>query len=286
MSTHLGGTGYAAQRVTKAPDWHDLVAWDMLFNNLATGLFLAAALGDLLAPEVFTRVVKVAYPLALLFLIVDLICLVLDLGDPLRFHHMLRIFKPTSPMSLGTWCLTVFSLPLTAAAALSFLPNAWPAVDPARKVVVILGILPAIGSAVYKGVLLSTNSQPGWKDARWLGGYLSNSALMLGCAVLLALSAVTSPERTLAVLRPALGLLILLNLLVLYLLFSDLRAELGRVFAPRIRYIGAVIVVGLTLASLCLVAAGDSVALSLATLSLLLVQSVAIRFAIIRLPHL
>src|SRR5438067_2434019 len=30
--------GYAAGPVTKAPDWHALVAWDLLFNNLTTGL--------------------------------------------------------------------------------------------------------------------------------------------------------------------------------------------------------------------------------------------------------
>ena len=44
--------------------------------------------------------------------------LVLDLGDPLRFHHMLRVFKPSSPMSLGTWSLTVYSLPLTLIVAM------------------------------------------------------------------------------------------------------------------------------------------------------------------------
>src|SRR5690242_13973443 len=95
------GTGYSAREVTKAPEWHGLVAWDMLFNNLTTGLFLTAALGELAAPEIFTRVAKAAYPLALVLLLADLLCLVLDLGDPLRFHHMLRVFKPTSPMSLG-----------------------------------------------------------------------------------------------------------------------------------------------------------------------------------------
>ena len=62
-----------------------------------------------------------AYPIALVLLFADLVCLVLDLGDPLRFHHMLRVFKPSSPMSLGTWCLTIYSLPLTVAAALSLL---------------------------------------------------------------------------------------------------------------------------------------------------------------------
>ena len=63
-----GPGGYATRPVTKAPDWHGLVAWDLLFNNLTTGLFLAAALGELAAPEVFLRVAKVAYPLALVLL--------------------------------------------------------------------------------------------------------------------------------------------------------------------------------------------------------------------------
>src|SRR5438445_4967575 len=150
----LDGAGYAARPVTKAPDWHGLVAWDMLFNNLTTGLFLVAALAELAAPEVFTPVAKAAYPVALVLLLADLACLVLDLGDPLRFHHMLRVFKPTSPMSLGTWSLTIYSLPLTVAAALSVLPAGWPALDWVRKAAVVLGILPALGSALYKGVLL------------------------------------------------------------------------------------------------------------------------------------
>ena len=103
-----------ARDVTKAPPWHGLVAWDLLFNNLTTGLFLIAALGELASPALLTPVAKVAYPLALVLLLVDLVCLVLDLGDPLRFHHMLRVFKPSSPMSLGTWCLTIYSFPLTS----------------------------------------------------------------------------------------------------------------------------------------------------------------------------
>src|SRR5438876_1588879 len=115
--------GYAPGRVTKAPDWHGLVAWDLLFNNLTTGLFLVAAISDLAAPAFFAPVARVAYPVALVLLLVDLLCLVLDLGAPLRFHHMLRVFKPSSPMSLGTWCLTIYSVPLTVAAALILLPE-------------------------------------------------------------------------------------------------------------------------------------------------------------------
>ena len=106
-----GQTGYDNTPVTKVPGWHGIIAWDALFNGMATGLFLAAAVSELAAPAVFIRVAKVAYPVALLLLLVDLVLLVLDLGDPLRFHHMLRVFKPGSPMSLGTWCLTSFPFP-------------------------------------------------------------------------------------------------------------------------------------------------------------------------------
>ncbi len=114
--------------------------------------------------------------------------LVADLGDPLRFHHMLRVFKPSSPMSLGTWSLTVYSLPLTlivaieAAQLLRLLPSGSTALEWVRIGAVVFGLLPAFGSVAYKGVLFSTCSQPGWKDARWLGGFMANSALTLGSA--------------------------------------------------------------------------------------------------------
>jgi hypothetical protein len=210
---------------------------------------------------------------------------VLDLGDPLRFHHMLRVFKPTSPMSLGTWCLTVYSLPLTAAAALTLLPAGGQALEWVRKAAVVLGLLPALGSAVYKGVLLSTSAQPGWRDARWLGGYLTNSALLLGCAELLVLSVLLGQQRAAAVLRPALALLLVLNVVPLCLVVANLlpglsqistRSQLGRL---------AALCLGVgTLVPLALLADGNPLPVLAAVLSLLL-GSLAFRFVIVRLPH-
>ena len=209
--------------VTKVPGWHGIIAWDALLNGMATGLFLAAAVSELAAPAVFMRVAKVAYPVALVLLLVDLGLLVLDLGDPLRFHHMLRVFKPSSPMSLGTWCLTIFSLPLTAAAGLSLLAELGWDFEWARITAVVVGLLPGFASAAYKGVLLSTNAQPGWKDARWLGGYLTNSALLMGCAELLVLSALMGQTQATAILRTAFIVLLVLNVIPLGLLFANLR---------------------------------------------------------------
>src|SRR6201999_3850238 len=142
--------GYENMVVTKVPGWHGIIAWDALLNGMAMGLFLAAAVSELAAPAVFMRVAKVAYPVALVLLLVDLGLLVLDLGDPLRFHHMLRVFKPGSPMSLGTWCLTIFSLPLTAAAGLSLLAELGMDFEWGRILAVFVGMVPGFASAAYQ----------------------------------------------------------------------------------------------------------------------------------------
>jgi Ni/Fe-hydrogenase subunit HybB-like protein len=279
-------SSYANGPVTKAPDWHGLVAWDLLFNNLTTGLFLVAALAELTAPAVFTAVAKAAYPVALVLLLTDLMCLVLDLGDPLRFHHMLRVFKPSSPMSLGTWCLTIYSLPLTMAAALSLLPEAGMTLEWVRRTAVVVGLLPALGSAAYKGVLLSTNAQPGWRDARWLGGYLTNSALLLGCAEMLTLSVLMGQESAAATLRTSLGLLLVLNVIPLGLLLANLRPVLVRIYTrEQFWRIGMLALGGGTLIPLGLVLVGSNPALMLGAGLFILLGSLAIRFLIIKIPH-
>jgi Ni/Fe-hydrogenase subunit HybB-like protein len=272
--------------VTKAPEWHGGIAWDALLNGMATGLFLAAAFSELALPAVFTPLAKVAYPIALVLLLVDLVLLVLDLGDPLRFHHMLRVFKPQSPMSVGTWCLTIFSLPLTAAAALSLLAEMGMDLEWARKLAVILALLPGFGSAAYKGVLLSTNSQPGWKDARWMGGYLTNSALLLGCAELLVLSVLMGRPQAAAILRTAFIALLVLNVIPLGLLFVNLHPTLARLFTRAQRWrVGILTFTAGTLIPLVLLLLGDGLFFVLGAVVFLLLGSLVIRYVYVKIPH-
>jgi hypothetical protein len=284
-------SGYAGRVVTKAPDWHTLVVFDVLFNNLATGLFLVAAVGELAAPATFTAVASRAYPIALALLLIDLALLVLDLGDPLRFHHMLRVFKPSSPMSLGTWCLTIYSFFLTAlvavvfVAAVGWLPGDAGLAWWARKVVIIGGLPFAFGSAAYKGVLFSTTAQPGWMDARWLGGYLVQSAFLLGCAELLALSVLLGQEGAVAILRLALVLLLLLNVVALGLLVSDVRTALARVYTARaLGRLGAVALGGGAVVPLVLLVVGGPLPMLGAVLFIVL-GALAVRYELVFLPH-
>jgi Ni/Fe-hydrogenase subunit HybB-like protein len=61
------------------------------------------------------RVAKVA---ALGAISLSAAALVHDLGRPRRFVNMLRVFKPTSPMSVGSWLLAAYG-PVAGAAAVS-----------------------------------------------------------------------------------------------------------------------------------------------------------------------
>src|ERR1700728_62905 len=278
-------TGYEHLPVTKVPGWHGIIAWDALLNGMATGLFLAAAVSELAEPSVFMRVAKVAYPVALVLLLVDLGLLVLDLGDPLRFHHMLRVFKPSSPMSLGTWCLTIFSLPLTAAAALSLLAELGWDFEWARITAVVVGLLPGFASAAYKGVLLSTNAQPGWKDARWLGGYLTNSALLMGCAELLVVSAVMGQTQAVAILRTAVIVLLVLNVIPLALLFRNLRTIHAELYTREQQWRVAALIVAGALIPLGLMLLSASLLSIALAVTVLLAQSWLVRSVYVKIPH-
>ena len=276
---------YADRPVTKVPNWHGLVTLDVLFNNLTTGLFICSALAELLAPADFGQVVQLAYPLALLLLIADLVCLVLDLGDPWRFHHMLRVWKPNSPMSLGTWCLSAYAVPLTVLATLSLFPDLSAGHQRLRVAILVVGLVPALGAALYKGVLFSTTSQPGWRDARWLGGYLVNSALTLGAAELLMMAVVAGQGGAIAMLRRALLLLLAFNLMALVALVLDLRSVL-----PRSR--GVVMLLGLGVLSILgglvlpflLLLSQGSIRLMVAGSSII-VAAALIRAELVTLPH-
>jgi Ni/Fe-hydrogenase subunit HybB-like protein len=279
--------GYQSRPVTKPPNWHGLVTLDMVLNNVSTGLFLVAAVGELLAPAAFRPLAPLAYPLALLFLLGDLVSLVFDLGDPKRFHHMLRVWKPSSPMSLGTWVLSAYAAPVTLLAILSLVPGAGDGagLHALRVVLLLVGAVLAVGAAGYKGVLFSTTAQRGWEEARWMGGYLINSALGLGAAGMLLLAALTGHGAGMDGLRLAARLLLALNLVAILLLAANVRAPLRAALGPGGIATLALLAIGVgVLLPMGLI--GSSTLLGVAVaFGLMLVGAGAVRHAIVQLPH-
>jgi DMSO reductase anchor subunit len=87
--------------------------------------------------------------------------LIADLGRPGRFYNMLRVAKPTSPMSMGTWLISLFG-PLSGGAAVADLTGVFPPLG--RLCEALAGILgPAV--ATYTAVLTSDTAIPAWHEA-------------------------------------------------------------------------------------------------------------------------
>ncbi|MDQ3814403.1 MAG: polysulfide reductase NrfD, partial [Armatimonadota bacterium] len=119
--------------------------------------------------------------------------LIKDLGDPRRFHHMLRVFKPRSPMNLGSWTLTAYSGVLALAAWREW-TRGRRADAPTDGVKIadefvdgvsdVAGIPLALLLAGYTGVLLSSTATPVWSKNPWLGPLFSASAIGTGAAAI------------------------------------------------------------------------------------------------------
>ncbi len=88
--------------------------------------------------------------------------LIADLGRPERFLNMFRVFKVTSPMSVGSWILGV-SGGASSTAALLELTGKLQFVKYAAEVVAALAGGPL---ATYTGGLVADTAVPAWHDAR------------------------------------------------------------------------------------------------------------------------
>ena len=105
-------TSYYGRPVLKASPWQDDIPAYLFLGGLAAGSSLLAAGADLTGRPALRRAGRLA---GLSAITLGLAALVHDLGRPSRFANMLRVAKPTSPMSVGTWILSVYG-PLASVA--------------------------------------------------------------------------------------------------------------------------------------------------------------------------
>jgi Polysulphide reductase, NrfD len=185
---------YYGRPVLKEPAWTIEVPW----------YFFAGGIAGASAPLAVAARVAGNQPLARSAVTVagagvaaGLPLLVSDLGRPERFHHMLRVFKPTSPMSLGSWVLAAMG-PAAVGAAVSDRFGILPGLG--RVAEVVSGLLgPAL--ATYTGVLVANTAVPVWHEAgRELPLLFAGSALAsagAACTVLTP-AADAGPARRLA----------------------------------------------------------------------------------------
>jgi formate-dependent nitrite reductase membrane component NrfD len=168
----------------KKPDWGWYVPAYFFVGGTASGAYIIATLADMVGRRGDRSYVAAGRVIALLGVLASLPLLVADLGRPERFLNMLRVFKPRSMMSTGSWALTTFGGFAGLAVGvevLRALSSRWPAlrvlVWPLR-VLSWLGVLPAMYVGSYTGVLLSATNVPLWAGNRFLMGPLFLSSAM------------------------------------------------------------------------------------------------------------
>ncbi|MFD4878628.1 NrfD/PsrC family molybdoenzyme membrane anchor subunit [Streptomyces sp. NPDC058420] len=188
---------YYGRPVIKAPSWsaQDIAGYFFLGGLAGAGSVLAAG-AHLTGRTTTATAMKVS---SLTAVSLSAAALVHDLGVPSRFPNMLRVLKPTSPMSVGSWLLAGYG-PAAGAAAVTAVTGRLPRAGAAATgVAALLG--PAIAS--YTAVLAADTAVPAWHGAHRELPYVfaaSATAAASGMALLLGPTSESGPARCAAVL--------------------------------------------------------------------------------------
>ncbi|MEW9532939.1 NrfD/PsrC family molybdoenzyme membrane anchor subunit [Microbispora sp. NPDC049125] len=186
---------YYGQRVIKAPIWHE--------PHMPVYLYLGGVSGaasTMAAAGRFTgrpRLEMAARGAAFAGGTLGAAFLVAELGRPERFLNMLRVFKPTSPMSVGSWTLAAQG-GLTAVSLGSAVTGVLPLAGDAATLV--SGVTGPV-MATYTAVLLADTAVPAWHEARRELPFLfAGSALASAAAAVMVATprAQAGPIRALA----------------------------------------------------------------------------------------
>lgn len=194
---------YYGRQIIKTPTWKTPDVPLYLFLGGMAGASAVLAEGAALTGNVALE--RVARLVAASGAGVGTVFLVHDLGRPERFLHMLRVIKPTSPLSVGSFILAPFSA-LSSAAAASYLTGRLPR----------LGRLAGLGAAAfgpplatYTGALLANTAVPAWHEAHRELPFLfagSGASAAGGMALLLTPVQHSRPARRMAIAGAAIEL--------------------------------------------------------------------------------
>jgi formate-dependent nitrite reductase membrane component NrfD len=178
----------------KPPVWKWQIASYFYLGGLSAGAYVIGRAAERAGGGAYRDLARIASYLALGSLIPCPPLLIADLGDPKRFHHMLRVWKPSSPMNFGTWAITAYSGMATYEVVRQYLAERDRSL-PRRERSKLLklmnhgallmlhdaaGVPFALVVAGYTGVLLSCTANPLWCKNPFLGPLFSASAISTG----------------------------------------------------------------------------------------------------------
>jgi len=158
------GATYYDRPVVKRSHYGWLIASYLFIGGLAGAAQIIATLADLLGGRRDRGVVRAGRYVALTGALVSPVLLIADLHARSRWYNMLRIFRRTSPMSIGSWTLATFGA-LSGLVAVGQLGADLLGLTAGRRLARWASV-PAAGAgalmSVYTGTLLAATSVPLW----------------------------------------------------------------------------------------------------------------------------
>jgi len=178
---------YYGRPALKASEWRWLIATYFFVGGLAGAAQVIASIVDLLDHPRDRLLVSAGRYVALAGALIRPPLLILDLKTRSRWYNMLRVFRPTSPMSIGSWTLLTFGTS-TGLAALGQLGSDLFGLRSGRTLARLAGLPAAVSGALlatYTGSLLAATSTPLWAVAyRSLPAMFGASATATATALL------------------------------------------------------------------------------------------------------
>jgi hypothetical protein len=154
------GSSPYGRPVIKPPVWTPEIPLYFYAGGLAGA---SAGLGLLSELRGEPGLARRAWSVALAGSVASPALLISDLGVPRRFLHMLRMFKVTSPMSVGSWILAGFGAATAPAAAHALTGGQLGAPGRAAQVA---GALLGLPLSTYTAALIANTAVPVWHEAR------------------------------------------------------------------------------------------------------------------------
>lgn len=210
-------------------EWGLLIVLYLFLGGLSAGLLVLSTVATLAGGRRFDRVAAVGAWTAPAPVLLGTGLLVLDLGQPFYFWKLLVALEPRSPMWLGTWLLTIFSLVSVPYANL-FLPGSlrvWTPDDIPRwrRRLATAGLPLGLAVGIYTGVLLGVLvARPLW-NTPLLAQLFLVSAMSSAAALLLVLLRRVATDREHRALARADAALIALEMAVLAWMIVDARTS-------------------------------------------------------------
>ena len=181
--------------VIHRPHWKWSIILYFFVGGIAGAAYIIATVANIFGGREGKRITRAGYYVSFAAMIPSPLLLIYDLGRPDRFHHMLRVVKLRSPMSLGVWTLLGFSLFSTLSALIqASRDNILRSPQSLQRVLVslpcrltgALGSVPAAILSGYTGVLLAVTAVPLWTKS-----HLTMGPLFLASAMSNAAAAIT-----------------------------------------------------------------------------------------------